>query len=123
MGFDIIDVAEIEAAIAPTEAPTEAPTAAPTEAPTPAPEEDRAEFDQEAADRAEKEKKKKEKKAKKDKKKKKGGSSDDSDKDHPDCGWGYGTCPSVQGKNVPSCLPSTPLYDQGKEKLSESGKV
>merc|ERR1712037_835142 len=75
---------------------------------TPAPEEDRAEFDQEAADRAEKEKR---------------GASDDSDKDHPDCGWGYGTCPSVQGKNVPSCLPSTPLYDQGKEKLSESGKV
>merc|ERR1712037_786797 len=69
--FDMVDVAEIEAAIAPTEAPTEAPTAAPTEAPTPAPEEDRAEFDEEAADRAEKEKKKKEKKKKKGKKKKK----------------------------------------------------
>jgi len=133
--FDAVSdiVAEIEAAISPTEAPTEAPTAASTEAPTPAPEEDRAEFDEEAADRAEKEKKKKDKKAKKDKKKKdkkakkdkkkKGGASDDSEKDHPDCGWGYGTCPSVQGKNVPSCLPSTPLYDQGKEKLSESGKV
>jgi hypothetical protein len=133
--FDAVSdiVAEIEATIAPTEAPTEAPTAAPTEAPTPAPEEDRAEFDEEAADRAEKENKKKDKKAKKDKKnkdkkakkdkKKKGGESDDSEKDHPDCGWGYGTCPSVQGKNVPSCLPSTPLYDQGKEKLSESDKV